>query len=227
MGIEMLDDETTLRASVEDGLFTLNVVGHPDSVVEIGEQLMWMSCSLRTSNLGEAGICTPSFRVIRVDNQSSSEVSIEIEMEATVELDEIDQSQSGACWRELFRNSLVVRGFAIPILNYPGSTLGLQLSLGNLLGVVSDSRLVPYMGKLFIKRFSTLLVAVKRVGDIIIWHVISNKDGSYIYYHDKRIKSHKIEVASSILYEEKLEELRHVVGWTSEADNFAGPQPLI
>ncbi|KAK8133254.1 hypothetical protein PG999_001427 [Apiospora kogelbergensis] len=70
--------------------------------------------------------------------------------------------------------------------------------------------------------FSTLLVAVKRVGDIIIWHVISNRDGSYIYYHDKRIKSQKIEVASSILHEENLAELRHVVGWTSEADNFAG-----
>ena len=80
------------------------------------------------------------------------------------------------------------------------------------MALVPDSKIAPYMGKLFIKRFSVLLVAVQRAGDVILWHAISNTDGSYIHYHDKRVKDHDIRVKAPILNEVNIAELKHVVG---------------
>ncbi|CAJ2512806.1 Uu.00g009250.m01.CDS01 [Anthostomella pinea] len=215
-----LSDDTTLRAWAKDGHFTLEACGHPDSVVEIGEQLMWISCALRSSDFTEVGTCEPSLGEIRTTNRSPSKVSMHIELAASPKLDEnLQRPEIGACWQGLFRNPLVVRGYPIS-LRCPDSALGLQLSLSTLMALVPNSRIVPYMGKLFIKRFSTLLVAVKRVDNVILWHAIPNVDGSYIYYHDKRVSVHDIKVDSSILQE--LAELKHVVGWTSRADNLAG-----
>lgn len=180
-----LIDDTTLHASVKDDQFVLKVCGYPDSVVEIAEQLMWISCALRPSDFTEVGTCVPSFAEILTTNRTPSRVSMRIELAAIPRLDKLSESETGACWHGLFQNPLVVKGYSIPLLRCPGPASGLQLSLSTLVALVPHSRIVPYMGKLFIKSFSTLLVAVQRVGNVILWHAIANKDGSYIYYHDK------------------------------------------
>ncbi|KAI0439762.1 hypothetical protein F4803DRAFT_25474 [Xylaria telfairii] len=218
---EKLNDGTTLQAAAKDGRFMLEADGHPDTVIEIGEQLMWISCALRSSDFADVGTCEPSFGDILTTSRSPSKVVMRIELTNKLKHDKLNESQSGACWKDLFRSPLLVEGYPIP-LRCTESALGLQLSLSTLMALVPDSRLVPYMGKLFIKRFATLLVAVKRLGDIILWHAISNKDGSYIYYHDERVRLHEIDVGSSLLREVDMGELKHVVGWTSNAENVAG-----
>lgn len=221
LGLETLSDGTTLRASVKDGRFTLKAYGHPDSVVEIGEQLMWISCALRSSDFIEMGTCEPSFGEVLITDRSPSCVSMRIELAATPKPAKLAESECGACWQGLFRNPLVVEGYPIAP-RCSSSRLGLQLSLSTLMALVMDSRLVSYMGKLFIKTFSTLVVAVKLVDNVILWHAVSNKDGSYIYYHDKRVGMHHVEVTSSLLQDVDIVELKHVVGWTSTAENLAG-----
>ncbi|ETS77176.1 hypothetical protein PFICI_11050 [Pestalotiopsis fici W106-1] len=220
---ETLSDNTKLSALVKDGRLLLKAYGHPDSVVEIGEQLMWISCALRSSNFSEVGTCQPSVGTISTTNRSDSCVTMHIELTATPKLARLRGSESGACWQGLFQNPLVVECYPIA-LRCSGLAMGLQLSLNTLMALVQDSRLVSYMGKLFIKTFSTLLVAVKIVDNVILWHVISNKDNSYIYYHDQRVDMLGIEVASSILQQVDIAEMKHVVGWTPNADNLAGTQ---
>lgn len=223
LSLETLSDGTTLRASVKNGRFALKACGHPDSVIEIGEQLMWINCALRSSDFTQVGTCEPSFGKVLITDRSSSCVSMSIELMATPKPARLGESGSGACWQELFRNPLVVEGYPVAP-RCSGPALGLQLSLSTLMALAMGSRLVSYMGKLFIKTFSTLLVAVKLVDNVILWHAVSNKDGSYIYYHDKRASMHSIEVTSSLLQEVDIVELKHVVGWTSTADNLAGSQ---
>jgi hypothetical protein len=216
-----LGDDTKLQAVVKDGRFILTACGHPDSIIEIGEQLMWISCALRSSSFTQVGICEPYFREISTTNRSDLCISMHIELAVMPKLPELGESKSGACWKRLFQNTLVVG--CHPISHRCSEpVLGLQLSLSTLMSLVLGSRLVSYMGRLFVKTFSTLLVAVKLVNNVIVWHAISNKDGSYIYYHDKRIDTLCVEVTSSLLQEVDIADLRHVIGWTSKAENLAG-----
>ena len=215
-----LGDNTTLRATIHDGHFKLEARGFLYSVVEIGEQLMWISGALRSSDFATVGTSMPYFTGLRVTDPDT--LSMIIQLRSQTMPVELEKSRSGTCWRELFYNPLLVSHY--PILRQPSSALGLQLSLDSLMTLMKDARLITFLGRLFLKRFSTLLVAVKRLDDTILWHAISNQDGNYIQYHDERIQTQQIEVDSSLLQEVNIAELKHVVGWTSTATNKAGQQ---
>ncbi|KAF3014249.1 hypothetical protein E8E14_010237 [Neopestalotiopsis sp. 37M] len=156
---ERLSDGTTLRASVHNGRFEFQASGHPDSVIEIGEQLLWIICALRSSEYDRAGTCEPHIEEVLITGRgksltadhSSLWASMRVELAAKPKLDELDESKSGACWKALFRNPLVVEGYPIPQLAGPHiidpePTYGLELSLSALTTLIQDSRLVSFMG---------------------------------------------------------------------------------
>ncbi|MCJ1461181.1 hypothetical protein MMC28_011563 [Mycoblastus sanguinarius] len=78
-----------------------------------------------------------------------------------------------------------------------------------------------FKGMVFLKGFCTTLFPIKRVGDVILWHLLFNENGSYISYVDPRVRSilgtHTERIA---LFE--IEGERHVLGWCTEAKNYTG-----
>jgi nucleoside phosphorylase len=70
--------------------------------------------------------------------------------------------------------------------------------------------------KIFIKGFSTMLVPTETHEDLLIWHLLYEKDGGRISYLD----SHDIHAGSISI--STLEASRHILGWCSEIRYNAG-----
>ncbi|OXV11398.1 hypothetical protein Egran_00836 [Elaphomyces granulatus] len=83
-------------------------------------------------------------------------------------------------------------------------------------GLARTQRINTFNGKLFIKGFSTMLVLTRYSGDLLIWHLLYNENGSRISYLDNTVAS--TDNANDI----GLETTRHIVGWCSEAKYYAG-----
>ncbi|KAI0146413.1 hypothetical protein GGR57DRAFT_516852 [Xylariaceae sp. FL1272] len=71
-------------------------------------------------------------------------------------------------------------------------------------------------GKTFIKGFSTMFIPIKRNEDTLVWHLIYNQDGSRISYLDG------VHTATQYVSSVNLASLRHVLGWCSDAEFYAG-----
>jgi hypothetical protein len=82
-------------------------------------------------------------------------------------------------------------------------------------------RATIFGGKLFVKGFCTMLVPTEHVGNLVIWHMLFNEDGSHISYADPRI--HKIlSEHPENLGVSDLESARHILGWCSNVKNYTG-----
>jgi hypothetical protein len=213
---------TKLTAWIQESKFMVEAFGTGDSVAEIGEQLAWLGAALRSSpcELGVA-YCTPFISDIHVDNAphpvsgTPSWANIFCKIDFTVqEREEHLESSNGQCWHNMFRNPVVVKGYPIP--RRSESNTGLEIPLNMMAGLARTQRANTFNGKLFIKGFSTMLVPTKHSGDLLIWHLLYNKDGNRISYLDNTIP----HVENISIFD--LEKARHVVGWCSEIRNYAG-----
>tara|TARA_R110002003_G_scaffold206_3_gene15773 strand:- start:15592 stop:15975 length:384 start_codon:yes stop_codon:yes gene_type:complete len=121
---------------------------------------------------------------------------------------------SGLCWHAMFTSPILVGGF--PISSKPEPQLGLEMSLELLAGMVGASQVLGIQGKVFLKGFATMLVGVKRLDDLLIWHFSFDKGGKRISYLDVALdKACDMDV-------DQLDDVRHVVGWLSDSSYYAG-----
>ncbi|KAK6497564.1 hypothetical protein TWF481_011971 [Arthrobotrys musiformis] len=131
---------------------------------------------------------------------------------------------NGKCWHNMFRNPIVVKGYPIPRRpnldsGWPHeASTGLEIPLNMMAGLAQTRHVQVFNEMLFIKGFSTLLVPTKKGGDIIIWHLICNHDGDRISYLEKNVS-----YAEGLSIPE-LQGARHVVGWCSKSDYYAGAE---
>lgn len=121
---------------------------------------------------------------------------------------------NGECWHNMFRNPIVAEGF--PILRRTRATRGLEIPLNMAAGLTRTQRVTTFDDKVFLKGFSTMLIASKVCADMLLWHFLYKKDGGRISYRDSN--------ASSVTHERtsNLENARHVIGWCSSVKSFAG-----
>jgi hypothetical protein len=217
-----LPDSTRLTAWINGSQFMVETFGTGDAVAEIGEQLAWLGAALRSSPY-ELGVsyCTPFISDIRVDNTPPQGSSISLTPEILCSIEFVVEKEvkhleppNGQCWHNMFRNPVVVKGFPIPRKSEPDT--GLEIPLNMMAGLARTQRANIFDGKVFIKGFSTLLVPTKHSEDLLIWHVLYNKDGNRISYRDNTMPHAKNVNISH------LETVRHVVGWCSEIKNYAG-----
>jgi hypothetical protein len=78
--------------------------------------------------------------------------------------------------------------------------------------------------RVYIKGFSTMLVPIRRCGDIICWHLLQ-EDGSHRISHLANDLNQREHIGGL----KALENGRHVLGWCLEAELFAGkvtPRPF-
>lgn len=216
----MIDDGTLLTITSAGSNLQLRAVGYADTVAEIGEQLQWISCALRPVERQTSRIAcyTPS-AFIRGTGASVDRVSMKISLE--FEASTSSEGVNGTCWRSLFRNPVVVDGY--PIRRRPLLETGLELSLGTMADLVQCERITSYGNRLYMKGFCSMLVAVKLVGDTIIWHAYTKTDGSYIQYYDHIETGDTADPQTSPRLQDAAV-MRHIVGWCSSFQDNCGKQ---
>lgn len=134
----------------------------------------------------------------------------------------------GHCWHQMFKNPVLVSGFPIlkrsdPELNASKteprgtrSVLGVEMALNLMAELTGAVRVVQFQGRLFIKGFSTMLVAMKALGNVLMWH-----------YHfqaaKKRVSFLDAALDDTCAFEPaQLGDFRHVIGWSPDCLHYAG-----
>jgi hypothetical protein len=120
----------------------------------------------------------------------------------------------GQCWHAMFANQVMVVGF--PTLEKHESDIGLEMPLNMMALTAETKRATTFDGKLFIKGFSTMLIATRIVRDLILWHYYYNTEGKRISHFDHNHQN--IENISL----HQLHGARNVVGWCADIEYLAG-----
>ncbi|KAK1753821.1 hypothetical protein QBC47DRAFT_387182 [Echria macrotheca] len=221
-----LQDKTWLKACFTNGKLAIDVVGNAFSVAEIAEQVAWMSAALRSSPDDKAAAyCTAHLAELHVTNSPTMAhhgsvavytgfCTIEFKMEL---LQDADLAVSGRCWRGIFGNPVIVRGY--PILSRAEADTGLEIPLDMVAGLTKCQRIVNFAGTTYLKGFAAMLAAVQVVGNTVLWHLCYNPDGAYISYEDDRIQRPD---NPHTLFLGEMKSSRHIVGWTNSVKNAVG-----
>ncbi len=121
--------------------------------------------------------------------------------------------QPGKCWQDMFQGAVVARGFPTP--KRGTENLGLEVPLNMLSYFGGSTRVAEWNDKIFIKGYSTMLVAVKCVANILVWHYYYRDKGERLSYTDCTQETERLSIW-------KLEGFRHVIGWCTKSKYLAG-----
>jgi len=219
-----LPDGTELDAHILEQNFLVIATGTSDSIAEIGEQLAWLGAALRSSP-SESGVttCSPIIQSTHLTEDSSLAETfgskilaqilciIKFEMKPQTKSAEVS---NGQCWQNMFNNPVMVSGY--PILTKHEQGLGLEMPLNIIAGLAGSDRATIFDGKVFIKGFSTMLIAIRKTRDLLLWHYFYNVDGERLAYLD-----HSVQAADDISLLQ-LDTARHIVGWCIDCIYYAG-----
>ena len=200
-----------IDACIIDGSVMVTASGIPDFIVEIGEQLIWLGAALRSSPI-PSGIVKCSPYVIEAP-ESGSDLRCIIGYNI-----EICQNKpcntNGQCWHDLFANPVIAFGFPIPQRDQVQP--GLDIPLDMMVALVRAQSISTFRSKVFIKGFSAMLVPTKQSGNLIIWHLLYNKNPKErISYLVPSPMHADVTVAD-------LKQSRHIVGWCCNAVSIVG-----
>ncbi|OTA56890.1 hypothetical protein K449DRAFT_437747 [Hypoxylon sp. EC38] len=218
-----LPDGTELNARFDKSKFRVDIVGTDDSIAEAGQQLAWLGSTLRSSPF-QKGIatCAPRIRSVpfmKVALPPNSMLVGEAFFVIDFKIEEPsanNQALPGRCWHGMFRNPVMVTGY--PILAKHERKLGLEIPLNIMAALAGSERAYEFDDKVFIKGISTMLIATRAIGDLLIWHYFYNENGEEISYFDHNLTS----VDNIHLKQLSNPRVRHVVGWCSECIYHAG-----
>jgi hypothetical protein len=215
-----------IGVSMAESELHLTVSARSDVAVEFGEQLAWISSALHPTHSATKTYCTPYVKSLVQTGQSSTSVSLNVEISHTIAFSDnsstIDPAAAlttNECWESLFYSPTVVKGY--PIQRRLASETGLEMSLEIMIILAQARGVTEFQKRPFIKGFSTMLVPVKQLGDILLWHVLIDKEGGHISYTDERLIT-MLSNDNSCPCVDDLHLFRHVVGWCSRADNLIG-----
>ncbi|KAK3944432.1 hypothetical protein QBC46DRAFT_404341 [Diplogelasinospora grovesii] len=209
-------DRTEITISLQDGAFELEASGTAHSIAEIGQQAGWLSSALRpSSNTSRLAFCSP--RICRLALESSShsrtkgseqnKAAFAFRIETITEREEGNLPiPNGQCWRRFFNKPVIVAGYPIRRRSQLDPGTGLEMDLAMMAALARAPCLATFEGKTLMKGQSAALVPTRRVGNMVIWHLIVNEDGSRVSYHDPRIQLGCLTDLASV------EQGRHILG---------------
>ncbi|UPK90290.1 hypothetical protein LCI18_001225 [Fusarium solani-melongenae] len=209
-----LKDKSLVSCLFDHSELHVKVEGTADSIATVADQIIWLGASLRQScsRLGLA-TCRPH---IRISGPTVAGAPPNCHIEFSVEEHNASSQESGGgqCWHEIFQNPVVVGGYPIPRRTQYGS--GLEIPLNVMAGLTRCPRINQYMGRHFLKGFSTALVPTEKTKDAVLWHLYYSEDSSRLPYPDMEPMD-KVNISLG-----ELTQARHIVGWCSKAQFFAG-----
>ncbi|KAK7221461.1 hypothetical protein V2G26_009464 [Clonostachys chloroleuca] len=217
-----LSDGTTLRVYVRNSKFLAEIHGLAATIAEIGEQLAWLGAAMKTPP-EQSGLfcCTPTISILQNNSalsQSQAQprsTSIGFKIEIEMEKIPISLDTDGKCWQAVFKTPVIVRGYPIPQRDEWNT--GLEIPLDIMARLAQALEIQQFNDKVCLKGFSTMLVPIRRSGDILFWHLLFKRDGSQISYSENDLDQEQ-EVTRLDL----LESNRHVLGWCSRAKIVIG-----
>lgn len=115
----------------------------------------------------------------------------------------------------------MVRGY--PILAKHERSLGLEIPLNIMAGLVGSSQVMNFDQKAFVKGFSAMLVAVRSFRDLLVWHYNYDEKGERISYNDNGAQIHDTDGINML----DVSTMRQVVGWCADCTFHAGTLRLI
>ena len=161
----------------------------------------------------ESGIVTCRPR-IKIPGSATGSAVCSISFTMDQDFSHKQGTNSGQCWHELFQNPVVVTGYPIPRRTRYSS--GLEIPLNVMSGLTESPRMNKYFGRLFLKGFATALVPTEKLNDAVLWHLYYSEDGTRLPYPDlEAIDNFDLDLRD-------LTKKRHIVGWCSKANFFAG-----
>jgi hypothetical protein len=217
-----LADHTVITVGNWDTTLRLKVSGTLESVAEITEAIAWLSAALRSSS-EDQGILSisPVVANICVQTETPGSTSLSCEIAFHTEVEAVGSELNGQCWHNLFRNPVVVKGY--PIMRKPAGDTGIEMPLDIIAALAHANRITTFLGRTFIKGFSTMLLLTGMIGDVFIWHLLSNGSGERISYTDPRVyKAIGENQLQTDLSMTLLEPSRHLIGWCSTITTSIG-----
>lgn len=207
-----MSDGTELDVRVSGGLLLVNATGTTLKLADIGEQLSWIGASCRVSPYTNRIVyCTTSIIPVR-----SPVPSFVIDFHFQ---DLEDDSVVGSCWRHLFKNPVIARGF--PVLARSNNENGLEIPLNMMARLGGAERATVFDGQLLIKGFSTMFVPTKRIQNSILWHFLFNRDNSRISYSSAKQLGTPLTPVDVVNYQ-CLPTARMFLGWASSVSLYTG-----
>jgi len=221
----ILPDGTAIDARINGHKFIVTTTGTGDSVAEVGQQFAWLGAALRSSPFeARVTLCSPVIQIgpsedtaSPLDARGKTLAMGNIHCEIKFEMEECPTNtlgRPGQCWHNMVGNPVVVGGY--PILAKHERGLGVEMPLNMIARLGGSQRVTEFDGKVYLKGFSTMLIATRIAKDLLIWHYFFNCDKKRISYLDHTLQS--VEHISML----QLHKSRHVVGWSSECMYYAG-----
>jgi hypothetical protein len=201
----------------------VEVMGSAYSIAEVGEQLCWLGSALRSSPHPEqVAYCQPQVGKLRAVNyegqsgkkQHATEFSAEISF--AVKETALASGNNGECWYNLFRDGVIVEGFPISRRPDVGAVKGLEISLTMMARLAQANIMNTFLGSATLKGFSAMLIPTENQEEVIMWHLVHNKNGDRISFLDSTVVP--VEGVSA----SQLSQARHILGWCSNARHLAG-----
>ncbi|UNI20829.1 hypothetical protein JDV02_006880 [Purpureocillium takamizusanense] len=211
----IVSSNTFLTAKAEDrGRSALvTVTGSSASILEIGEALAWLSVAFSPGSLDD--VVVSSYPQGFVDGDV-------VRFEANYELGQPTTGiEKGGCWVDLFSNPVLASGYPIPKRPDALANAGIEMSLHMMGQLLNTNKTSIFKGMILLKGVSSMLVPAGRHEGFILWHLISNHNGSYLSYSDPRVERIRKDYLKELSMGE-LELSRHIVGWCAEAINHTG-----
>lgn len=232
-----LDNMTTGRRSsgmrmiahYQGSYLTVLACGDTFSVAELGAQLAWLGGALRASpSQTISSSCVPYTLIFpekHAEDLGRPVIGCFIDYRNVVQhAISVDRNQpSGSCWRSLFRNPAIVKGFPIPRRSRSNS--GMQTSIGGMAALIKARRIVTFAGTTFIKGFSAMLAAVDADANTVYWHLFFNEDGHYISYEDPRVPRVSPAASNTANIDVDDPKTQHILGWCVAIKNYTGLSP--
>lgn len=203
---------------MEGGGLRITATGAEDTIVEVGQQFIWLAAALRSSPHDDGvTACHPNIRRAPGLLGSSPAISVDFTFKEIASGKHGVDRASGFCWQDMFRNPVIVGGF--PILKKPAPGLGLEMPFRLMAALAGSERLSEFSGRTYIKGYSAMVVATAVLTNTVVWHYCYNKQGGRIAYAD-----HDLQSCPRVSMQQ-LTTSRHIVGWCSTCKVYAGKSP--
>ncbi|KAG8531715.1 uncharacterized protein KY384_003347 [Bacidia gigantensis] len=173
---------------------------------------------------GALGAFVPALTLVDIDIGQQTIVPKAHIVNYVVQWNPLDSSIKGdesQCWHGLFENPLIASGFLVTRRSNPIN--GLEIPLDVMANLIQVSLITWHNGLPFLKGFAAMAFPTRVEEGILVWHLISSQ-GERISYNDPRIHS-KLLSQSEQLTSDKLESMRHILGWCPEIKNLTGIPP--
>ncbi|KAJ3474959.1 hypothetical protein NLG97_g9629 [Lecanicillium saksenae] len=202
---------TSVKILYEEDYALMRVAGHSRVVIQILQAFTWIASAARAGP-GIKGVwdCIPIFSQCKPEKTLTRAKTFVVHFfPRPIPV----TTQPGRCWQHMFQGAVIARGFPIP--QRVANGLGLEMPLNMMAELGGSQKVTEWNDAIFIKGYSTMLVAIKTIGDILVWHYYYSRSGSRVSYMDCAVDAERVNGAM-------LERYRHVIGWCSRAKYCAG-----